>query len=480
MRVLFVVSDPIMYIRLGVLVLSAVIKRCGHESRLVYATDLLDRGKRNALMADYRPEVVAYSGATGEHLVLLEANRLLKADFSFFALFGGPHATFCPALLEEPGVDGICVGEGDQALPEFLELYASGGEYWKVRNLHVKVGQSIHKNPLRPLLQDLDTLPFADHEVMHEADPELYRDGMFTFMASRGCPFHCSYCFNQTYNELYGHKDILRHRSPESVIEEICQAREKYPVRFVFFYDDTFLLKPEGWFDRFTKLYIERVGVPFLCTVRANVVREDVIAKLRKAGLHSVWMGVECGDQAVARDVLRRGLTNEQLLSAARIIQKHGIVLTTQNLIGLPVPDTYEVDLRTLDFNIAIAPTYAWSSILYPYPGTDIAAMAQAGGFVHGQVPFLETNKRSTVLDFPPKLKRRVENLHKLFGIIVRFPVLRPHVDFLCDLPLNRVYLVLFYLMYGYYLKFRMQPVGLAKLRLWNYVKLFFRMLGKT
>ena len=480
MRVLFVVSDPIMYIRLGVLILSSVIRLRGHESRIAYATDLRDGEKRTRLMEEYRPKVVAYSGATGEHLLLLEVNAMLKAEHSFFALFGGPHATFCPSLAEEPGVDGICVGEGDEALPEFLELYASGGEYWKVRNMHIRLGEKIHRNPLRPLIKDLDSLPFADHETMFQADPELYRDGMFTFIASRGCPFHCSYCFNQTYNELYDHKDILRHRSPESIIEEICRVRDRFSLRFVFFYDDTFLLKPEGWFDRFAELYIAKVGMPFLCTVRANLVREDVITLLRKAGLHSVWMGVECGDQQVAREGLRRGLTNEQLLSAARIIQKHGIVLTSQNLVGLPVPDTYEVDLRTLDLNIELAPTYAWSSILYPYPGTDIAAMARSGGLTHGSVPFLETNKRSTVLDFPLKLKKRVENLHKLFGLIVRFPFLRPFTDFLCDLPLGRVYLVFYYLMYGYYLKFRMQRISLARLRLWNYVKLFFRMLNKT
>lgn len=123
---------------------------------------------------------------------------------------------------------------------------------------------------------------------MFQADPELYRDGMFTFIASRGCPFHCSYCFNQTYNELYDHKDILRHRSPESIIEEICRVRIPLSLRFVFFYDDTFLLKPEGWFDVAVELYIAKVGMPFLCTVRANLVREDVITPLRKAGLHSV------------------------------------------------------------------------------------------------------------------------------------------------------------------------------------------------
>lgn len=480
MRVLFVVSDPIMYIRLGVLILSAVIRQRGHESRLVYATSLHNADTRHALLKEYQPEVIAFSGATGEHLALLEANRILKSEHTYFALFGGPHATFSPSLVEEPGVDGICVGEGDEALPEFLDLYASGGAYWTVANLHVKVDGAIQRNPVRPLLQDLDSLPFADHETMYKADPDLYRDGMFTFMASRGCPFHCSYCFNQTYNELYGHKNILRHRSPESIIKEICKVRDRFSLNFVFFYDDTFLLKPDGWFDTFVELYIKHVNVPFLCTVRANVVKEDVIAKLRQAGLHSVWMGVECGDQEVASKVLRRGLTNDQLLSAARIIQKYGIVLTTQNLIGLPVPNTYEVDLRTLDFNIAIKPTYAWSSILYPYPGTDIAAIAHEGGFVKGHIPFLETNKRSSVLNFPPRLKRRVENLHKLFGLIVRFPLLRPMTTFLCDLPLNRLYLVLFYLTYGYYLKFRMQPVGLAKLRLWSYVKLFFRMLGKT
>lgn len=480
MRILFVVSDPIMYIRLGVLILSSLVKRDGHESRLVYATELEKDEIHKDIMGNYAPDIVCMSGATGEHIILQRVNSQLKKLYSFYTIFGGPHATFTPSLIDDPDIDAICVGEGDEALPEFLKLYQDGGEYWKVRNFHVRYQGEVHRNPLRPLLNDLDSLPFADHDVMLEIDPDLYKDQMYTIMASRGCPFHCTYCFNKTYNDLYGNKNILRHRSPESVIEEICQFRDRFGLRFMFFYDDTFLLKPEGWFDRFTKLYIEKVNVPFLCTVRANVVEEKVIAQLRKAGLHSVWMGVECGDEDIARNVLKRNLSNEQLLNAARIIQKHGIVLTTQNLVGLPVENSYEVDLKTLDFNIELAPTYAWSSILYPYPGTGIAKVAEENCFVHGEVPFLETNKRSTVLDFQPKMKRRIENLHKLFGLVVRFPFLRKHVDTLSDLPLGKVYLALFYLTYGYYLKFRMQPVGLARFRLWGYVKLFFRMLGKS
>jgi len=124
MRVLFIKQDPSYAEPLGLMQLSAALKAAGHETKLIFAyqPDLL------AKVQAYRPGVIAYSSTTGVHRTYAAINRWLKrcAGFPFFAAFGGPHVTYFPEFLEQnPEVDGICRGEGDEALPELVANLAA-------------------------------------------------------------------------------------------------------------------------------------------------------------------------------------------------------------------------------------------------------------------------------------------------------------------------------------------------------------------
>jgi radical SAM superfamily enzyme YgiQ (UPF0313 family) len=273
---------------------------------------------------------------------------------------------------------------------------------------------------------------------------------------------------------------MVRHRSAESLIEEIEAVKAKYSLGVVWIDDDVFLLKPRGWLAQFAELYRSRVGLPLSCNVRADLVTAESVRLLRGAGLNSVWMGVECGNEGVARRILQRDLSNEQIVTAARILREAGIMVVTQNLLGLPVENPYEVDKETLDLNLQLRPTFAWSSILYPYPGTAIEAYAREHGFLRGEVRFLETNKRNSLLDFRSHTtKRRIENLHKLFGLIARFPWLRGFCDRLCGLPADRLYTPLFYLWYGYIVKAKLYPFRSPAREIRSYVALWWRFIRK-
>ncbi len=480
-RVLILVRDSIAYERIGVLALSAGLKARGHTVSLIVAGhhepgDLLRK------VREVKPDVVGYTAMTGEHTALAALNRDLKAENDFVAVFGGAHPTFFPQMIEEEGVDAICIGEGDEAFPEFCSRLGAGEPFWLTPNFHVKHDGRIFKNEIRPLVAEMDSLPLPDRTVLYDADPELARIGTKHFMTARGCPYHCTYCFNSTYNATYKNKGkVVRTHSPRRVVEEVRWVKDRYPLDHVYFIDDLFLLKPPGWLEEFATLFKREIGVPFSCTVRANVVRDETIRMLKDAGLRFTWMGVECGDEEAANHLLKRGLTNGQIRNAARVLADNGVRLITQNLVGLPVADAYVTDLKTLDLNIAIRPAFGWSSILYPYPGTGIEAAARQSGHMTGTVPFLETNKKTSVLKFSSDMeKRRIENLHKLFGIIVRFPFLRKHVDFLCSLPLTSFYSVLYYLWYGYCLKIKLSPIRSFKSDLPVFIKVFFRMLAKS
>jgi anaerobic magnesium-protoporphyrin IX monomethyl ester cyclase len=479
MNVLLVYKDT-MIERLAVTYLSAALKTAGHKVRLA----VLGPTPADAfpgLVAEFQPSVIGYSAMTGEHTALLALNWTLKKSARFLAVLGGPHAAFRQDVLAEDGLDAICVGEGDLVFPEFCRRVEAGEAWWLTPTFHAKHDGEIFKNPLAPLV-DMTELPPPDRVILYEAHPKLAGLGIKAFIAGRGCPYRCSYCFNARYNEDYkGLGKVMRARSPSQVVDEIAQVHDQAGIELVAFWDDVFTVKPKGWIEEFCALYSRRVGLPFYANLRANSVNDEIIAILAEAGLAFVWMGVECGDERIANEILERNLSNEKVIEAARVLQRHKVGIATQNLIGLPVPDPYPVDLKTLDLNIAIRPTYGWSSILYPYPGTPIEAYARAQGFLEEDAAYMETNKRTTMLKFEgAKTRRRIENLHKLFGLIVRFPWLRPHVTLLCDLPLDGLYRVFYYVWYGYNLKFRLNRSRAIWREMPYLLGIFWRMVAKN
>jgi radical SAM superfamily enzyme YgiQ (UPF0313 family) len=466
---------------MAVIQISAALKKAGHDVRLWIASVSKPKALHE-IMRDFKPKVLGYSAMTGEHIPLVELNKELRKQYDYYTVFGGPHATFCQDFINEDSVDAICIGEGDIVFSEFLNRMENNGDYWNTPTFFVKHNGNTYRNPLNELVPELSELPFADREMLYNVDSNLAKMGTKYFMAARGCPYECSYCFNVQYNEDYKDKGkVVRCRTPLQVIEEIELVRAKYPLSHVSFLDDLFILKPYEWLVEFAKIYKERVALPWSCTVRANNVRNETIAMLKDSGLTWVWMGVECGDEEIANTVLARGLTNAQVVGAARILEVHGVHLIAQNLIGLPVPDPISADLKTLDLNIELRPSLGWSSILYPYPGSPVEVLSRQTGYLKGEPVYMETNKRSSMLDFGSESKRnQIENIHKLFPIIVRLPWLRPYARFLARLPLTPLYRFIWYAWYGYCFKIKLTRIRSYRHELPYFAGLFFRMLRKS
>lgn len=481
MRVLLVFTESYVTPRMGLMYLASTLKAKGHDAQIVGATRLGVK-KLRRLIEDFRPAVVGYTALTGEHVQLLRLNETLRKRFSFISVFGGPHATFCPdELMENPYCDAACIGEGDIAFPEFCGRVEAGGPWWETPNFVARHDGKIERNEVLPLVDDLDSLPMPDHDLMYAADPALADDTVKYFYSNRGCPCHCTYCFHSALNKLYSGKGrVVRERSPEKLIDEIYYVKQRYRMTHTILNDDSLLLNSQEWFDRFCADYKQRIGLPFICAFRADLVTEEVIAQLRDAGLVAVGIGVECGNETVFNEVLKRRMTKEQIRRAAAIIKGHGIKLMTCSLCGLPIPNSYETDLETLALNSEIGTDWARASLLYPYPATEIRGAAIQSGFLPEPVPLFESNKRASAFNFPSRReRRRVENLQKLFGILVQFPRLRKHVRLLCELPLGPLYRMLLYVHYGYAMRFIILPFSSPMKEVRSYLPVLFRLFMK-
>ena len=146
---------------IGIMALSSFLKQNGHECFFV---DLVLEKDYLKVIQNIKPDIIAYSITTGKHVYYQQVNLKLKEKFNFNAIFGGPHTTFFPEFIEEKGVDVICRGEGEYPLLEFAEALQLQKDYRGIKNLWVKKDGKIYRNEVRPLIEDLDSLPFIDRE----------------------------------------------------------------------------------------------------------------------------------------------------------------------------------------------------------------------------------------------------------------------------------------------------------------------------
>jgi len=423
----------------GVSVMSALLKQAG------FASEAVDARARNVLAKVKRggPTVLAFSTPTVHFKHYLELSREVKRRADVFSVFGGPHPTFFPEMIEQDGVDAVCVGEGEGAMLELAEARASNAPIDGIRNLHVKVDGTIVRNELRPLIEDLDSLALPDHDIFLEAIPHsIWRVYLLT---ARGCPYGCTYCYNHCYRKLYkGKGRMLRRRSVDHVMEELREIKARKRYDFLRIMDDLFILNPE-WVEEFCRRYRE-IGIPFSCLVRANHVTEDLVRQLKEAGCYSMTMGLEAGNDRIRNKILRRNMSSEDILRAAELIRKYRVKLITANILGIP-GGTIEDDFETLDLNIRCKATFSGCTLLQPYPRTDIYTYAQERDLLEGVDEVLQTDnvqRISSVKFRTPEEKRQIQNLQKLFPVVSRFPSLGPLVKPLIRLNLLHVYHFLF------------------------------------
>lgn len=503
MRIVLICKEMIAYERIAMMQLSSCLKDAGHEVRAAIMNSvtplpglktvmgdvgkpgLMGESQIEELIRDWKPDIIAYTAMTGEHYSLLDFNRKMRKKYDFYAMMGGPHAMFNTQVLDDEGLDAVCTGEGDVSFPEFVTRMQKGEEYWLTETFFVKHDGRMFTNQLRELVGDLNDLPFPDRQIVYDADPNIAAVGQKSFHTSRGCPYRCSYCFNKKYNDNYkGLGQIIRCRSPENVVKEIEWVKDRYNLSMISFVDDIFFLKPNGWLEEFAKLYKERIGLPFNGNVRANVLKEKDVALLADAGLSYVWMGVECGnDEAANKVFLRDGSsTSDVILKASALFRKYGVKIIALNIMGLPVENPFEIDMETLDLNLKIKPALASVGLLYPYPGTPVAAYAIEQGYFKADKPFYyESNKNHSMLTFKSKKEKMMcENLQKLAGITVEFPFLRKFIRPLCKLPLTKLYHFIFYMHQSYCHKVRLSPIKNKRKELPVYAGTLLRVMLKN
>lgn len=358
-----------------------------------------------------------------------------------------------------------------------MDRLSKNADYEKTPNFWVKTPHGIVRNPIAHLVENLDSLPFPDHDLVYDADPLTDRVSAKVFFPIRGCPYKCTYCFNHSIHKLYqGKGSWVRAHSVDYVLDDMERVKARHPMKFVRLVSDTFNLMPE-WLEEFRDKYPKRIGVPFTANIRARLVTEKMARDLADAGCMWACMGVESGVDWYRNELLKRGDTREQIVNAAKLLRKYGIRIITQNIVGLP-GETFEEALESMKLAAQCNPDYAWSAIYTPYPRTDLAEYARREGYHDGNpdIVLKDFYTRSTLKFRRPGDKARIENLHKLFGLLVEFPSLRPFAGVLSNLPLTTLYSLLHTVWWGYAQNRRLMPY---KIGMGDYIRTVIRFIRK-
>ncbi len=433
----------------GTAYLCGAAKAAGHEFSLLIHTDP-SAGKLNARIAEIKPDIIGFSCMTGFHLKALRLIREIRQKHDIPVIMGGAHPTLFPEVLNEPGVDIICRGEGEYALVDLLNAMDAGAPFVSIPNLSVKSKGTIHRNEVRPLADPLDALPLIDWScykgtVVQKSPPVVF--------PIRGCPYSCSYCFNASVREMYRDKGpYVRYFSAERAIKETKAALDFFEPQPVLFASDTFGVTHSKWLGDVLRGYAKLTDLPFVMLLRPEVITDELVAILAAHNCHAIAMGVESGSERVRKEILNRHYSNELLVNAADKLHRAGIKFRTYNIIGLPGETAAEIE-ETIDINIKMRTDFPRAAIFVPFPDTEIVEKAKALGLLDASFSFDSVPNSildRTVLKLDDADKNRIQNTLYFFQSMVIFPRVRKLLGKFTGIPSNAAFRAWFYLVYAY------------------------------
>jgi len=437
-KITFVISETKLHEHLSIMALSSSLKHAGHETSLVFfQNDPLNKKKIVEAITRERPDFVALSfmSCVKEHYRDLALS--IKQYIDIPIIIGGPAATFDQGLsdLEDSPFDGICIGEGDYAIINFVNEFNHGKNLTPISNFVIRSDNGGQlKGSLLNLVDPQDQLPFPDRKIIYDKDDFLRNSKIKMFMSGRGCPYQCTYCFNHKYNKMYkGKGRIVRHKSVDYFLEEISQVRKEYPLEGIIFEDDIFIIDKE-WLVEFAGKYPNKIGLPYMCYVRPNLVTKEIANLLRVSGCYSVRVAIECGNETLRNQVLKRNLQDEQIIKSCQILNEEGLKIGTINILGLPT-ETIENMKETLIINRACKPAHVSANMFMVLPDVDLTSYAIQKGLLDKNFVTAKSTHHISEMKYPDDVKAFLYPFKAFFPLMVKNPAIEKIAPLLMKLP---------------------------------------------
>jgi radical SAM superfamily enzyme YgiQ (UPF0313 family) len=330
---------------------------------------------------------------------------------------GGVHPTLSPEeTIALPGLDAICRGEGEYALLDLCEHLKAGKETTGIEGLWFSRNGDVERNPVRPLIADLSTLPPPMHAIhtVCSYDELSVKDKAF-FMGSRGCPYRCSYCCNDAFRSVFPDSaGYYRLKPVDSIISELRDHMKRNPkTRFISFYDDV-LMGNRKWFESFCERYTAEINIRCFMTGRWELLTERTIPLVKKIRCYFILIGVEVGNEELRCTVLKRNQKTQMMLERAELLRKNKVRFGLYTMVGLPT-ETLENALETVKLAARLRANliFGHHSIFFPFPGTPLRDLCNAQGLISDRT--VGSYFDDTQLDMPAFSQAQVVWAHRRF-----------------------------------------------------------------
>ncbi|PJE57909.1 MAG: hypothetical protein COU81_03535 [Candidatus Portnoybacteria bacterium CG10_big_fil_rev_8_21_14_0_10_36_7] len=359
------------YPPLGLAYIAAILEKNDYQVTIIDCdTETNYRDKIQDTCYELKPQIVGFYAMTWSYILAKEiATQVKNIDKKIITILGGPNVTSMPhSSLKLGEFDFGVLGEGEKTIIELLEKIDGKKNipYEKILGLAFKKDEAVIVNGLRPLINDLDTLPYPARHLLpikKYFDVFSQKKHFATIIATRGCPFNCVFCDRQ--NRMGRN---WRRRSPINIALEIKAIRDIHGIKEFMFFDDNIIID-KVWALQLCK-EIKKLNIAWECRERVDMVDEDVLLAMKKSGCYRIRFGFESGDNNVL-NTLKKGIRVEQSIKCAEICKKVGIEVYGYFMIGAPneTPDTIN---KTINLSLKMQPSFAIFSKTILIPGSDL------------------------------------------------------------------------------------------------------------
>lgn len=370
--------------KLGFMYLAAVLER--EDIYTVIRDQTLEPFTIDELLDDLQNNkylFVGFYSATALKQKVINYIRAIKNTLITVPIvIGGPGFYSADDYLNA-GCDIVCRGEGEITILQIVEYLKNKRHITAIKGINYKINGKILNTPPQGLIENLDELPMPqrkrDETLTDYYDFHIFnmRIPFTTMLASRGCPYVCTYCSSCN---IWGNH--FRCRTPENVISEIDYCVEKLGIRYIGFRDDLFGFNYD-WVNEFCTLLIKkRHDILWSCMVHPFSFRQErykLLKLLKKAGCDLLIFGLQSAHPQILKNIRRNPKEPIELLQTIKIAKSYDISTVVEFIFGLP-GDTEETINTSINYALKIKPHYAQFNALSILEGSEMERQFRNGG----------------------------------------------------------------------------------------------------
>lgn len=362
---------------LGIAYIAAYLEQNSIEVEVIDAwAEGYDQTRLADEIKNRKPGLVGVTITSPNYAAGMRTAALAKKVSGAVVVVGGPHPSALPqeCLEDNPDIDIVVIGEGEKTMLNLVKAVDTGEGFDSIQGVAFRKNGAIINTGLSPRTDPLDELPYPARHLFplrrfRTHPPYGKRNPYMTMITSRGCPYKCTYCSDA----IFGKKYIAR--SPGNVVDEIEYIIGKYQVKEIHFYDDDFTIDMQRVGGVCDEIIRRNIRISWSCTTRVDLVSEELLRKMKKAGCWLISYGIESASPEILKNI-QKGYTVDKIRESFKLTKKLGIRTIGFFMVGLP-GETRESVEETIRFSKELDPDFVSWGITALFPGSRLYNQVQ-------------------------------------------------------------------------------------------------------